>query len=268
LAFQTTTEEGRAIWIYDLASGTPVRRTLSGYDASPEWTPDGQRIAFASDREGGLFWQVADGSNAPEGLTRAEPGTLLQPEAWLPNGKTLILSVGRAAQRGLLTLEVGTGRQPVPLIPGWASNSSLSPRGEWLAYMSMKSASELGTDVYVERFPPRSGAKHLVSTDGGGDPLWSPDGKQLFYVQPKGGQGQIVSVDVQTQPTFSFGKATPLPIDDLVRGGARQYDISPDGRYFVVTLPAASSGADGVRAEQITVALNWFEELKARVPGK
>ena len=119
-------------------------------------------------------------------------------------------------------------------------------------------------EVFVQPFP-LTGEMHQISTGGGHYPLWSPDGKQLFYATDDvGGASQIISVDVQTQPTFAVLKTTPLPVKGILsnqgRGG---FDITPDGKYFVVLLPQS---ADAGKAAQINITLNWFDELKRRVP--
>jgi len=89
----------------------------------------------------------------------------------------------------------------------------------------------------------------------------------MFYVidQP-GGTGQIISVDVQTQPSFTIGKITPLPVQGIVFNGPRGYDITPDGKYFVVMLPKAQAEPGRTPPDQINITLNWFEELKQRAP--
>jgi Tol biopolymer transport system component len=108
----------------------------------------------------------------------------------------------------------------------------------------------------------------MVSDIGSRDPLWSPDGTHLFYLQNKGNGSQIVSVDVQTQPSFMFLRTTPLPIDGIVSIGPRAYDVTPDGKHFVVMYPKTQNDTDKAVTAQINVTLNWFEELKRRVPTK
>jgi len=144
----------------------------------------------------------------------------------------------------------------------YASNSTFSPDGRWFAYESGDSGQ---SKIYAQPFPV-SGAKYEIS-EGGGDarPLWSPDGKQLFYLE-NAGQLRLVAVDVRTQPSFAFGKPAPLPIDGIVARGARPYDITPDGRQFLVMLSPADAGSGDVATFQVSVALNWFEDLKTRVP--
>ena len=95
-------------------------------------------------------------------------------------------------------------------------------------------------------------------------PVWSPDGKQLFYLKPSAGKTTFSAVDVQTEPSPLFGKTTALPI--AVRAGARDYDLDRDGKYFAVLVPKAISDSREVPTEKINITLNWFEELKQRVP--
>src|SRR5262249_19018308 len=158
------------------------------------WTTDGQRVVFTSDREGdhGLFWQRVDGGPA-ERLAKLEQGLGANPDTWSPDGKVLIftnrtttgLLGGNAGNAGISALSIGTGKKTEVVIKQHATNPSLSPDGRWLAYVGTESRP---VRVYVEPFPP-TGEKHQI-TDNGGNPLWSPDGKQLFFM--RGGR-QILS---------------------------------------------------------------------------
>ncbi len=136
-----------------------------------------------------------------------------------------------------------------------------SPDGRWLAYSSYESG---GFQVYVQLFP-KTGAKHRMTQDGGNFPLWSPDGKELFYLNG----GQSMGIDITTEPAFAFGNEQALGMRGFVAaaGPTRPYDITPDGQRFLMVFPADQ--ADSVAEtpdEQINVVLNWFEELKDRVP--
>jgi Tol biopolymer transport system component len=146
---------------------------------------------------------------------------------------------------------------------------SLSPDGKWMAYQSNESKRP---EVYVQTFPP-SGQKYQISTNGGLQPLWAPDGKQLFFlVDPSFegfGRARIAATDIRTEPSFVIGKARPLPVEILISNNPeapRTYDITPDGKYFVVMSTANFHDADRRFQIKINLVLNWFEELKQRVP--
>jgi eukaryotic-like serine/threonine-protein kinase len=257
------------VWTYELAGVAPLHRlTFGGRNQFPFWTRDGQRIVFQSDRDGdqGLFWQRADGSGSAERLVKAEPGFQLQPESWSPDGKVLIFDTRRNAAFGIAMLSTDAGQKPIQVMTGPAGNSSLSQDGRWLAY-NANGPGNAELQVYVEPFP-LTGAKYQITTSGGQDPVWSPDGKQLFYLRADGTNRQIMSVDIQTQPSFAVGKTTPLPIEGIIDTGPRSYDITPDGKYFVVMVAKSQVDPTKASSEQFNVTLNWFEELKQRVPVK
>jgi Tol biopolymer transport system component len=190
------------------------RLTFGGKNMYPMWTPDGERIVFRSDREGdqSLFWQRADGSGPAERLTRSEKATAHVPDLLLPDGKILVFQIRGSGEGSLWMLSLDGDRKPKPLIlpvlsSANLSNSALSPDAHWIAYHSNESGR---TEVYVQPFPP-TGAKYQVTTIGGSQPLWSPDGKELFYLeglQQAGSGNRIISVEIQTRPTFAIGKAT------------------------------------------------------------
>jgi Tol biopolymer transport system component len=229
---------------------------------------------FNSDREGdeSLFLQRLDGGSA-ERLIQAEKGIRPQADAWSPDGKILIVTnrlggISAGGSGGISMLSLGTDPKPTLIVKPPAMNASLSPDGKWLAYSEQSPR----TQIYVEPFPP-TGEKHQITRDGGQTPLWSPDGKELFYVSTTG-TFQIMAVAVETRPSFLARQTTPLPIEIYAPGslgtgslaGTRSYDITPDGKDFVVMLPKSRAETDQAPPEQINITLNWFEELKQRVP--
>ena len=114
---------------------------------------------------------------------------------------------------------------------------------------------------------PTTGAKYQISETTGVHPTWSPDGKELFYFA---GVGQFVAVSVTTRPAFTFGN--PVPVTSIAfdqgAGFERNNDITLDGKRFIGVVPAGQNAAAAPTTPQIQVVLNWFEELKARVPTK
>jgi serine/threonine-protein kinase len=267
LVYDLDDGKDRYVAIYDLSGSTPPRRlTFGGHNERPIWTRDGQRIVFASDRDGveALYWQRADNSAPAERLVKVEPGIVPQPEAWTPDAMTLIYNA-RVARRtgGLATFTLGTDQQPKALISS-ASNPSLSFDGKWLAYFSNESGGFNRGSVFVEPFP-RNGGKNQITMNGGLSPVWSRDGKQLYYIsQP---DMQLMSVDIQrTEPSLMLGKTTPLPIKGIITGGPRDYDVTADGKTFVLVLPQSQAQTSKAPPDEINITLNWFEELKQRVP--
>jgi Tol biopolymer transport system component len=270
LAFFTDDGKEANIWVYDLRRVAPPRRlTFGGSNVFPIWSRDSKRIVFSSDREGdhGLFWQPADGSGTAERLTKAEQGTSHKPESWTRDGK-LSFAIDRGTNSSIWTLSLNGDRKPARSLE--LPNSSLfvhsfSPDGRWVTYFSQ----ELGGDqVFVQPFPP-TGEKHLIPTDGPARiPLWSPDGKQIFYQENR--TNRLFAVDVRTQPGVTFGKPVALPVSVVAIARQRTYDVTPDGKYFVALIPASGSQADPTRRtpSQINVVLNWFTELQQRVPVK
>jgi Tol biopolymer transport system component len=283
LVFETDDGKEAVIWVYGLSGGGPPRQlTFGGRNWSPIWTPDGRRVTFASDRDGtaSLFWQAADGTGTAEQLLKGEPTTPWRPEAWTPDGKTLAFAPD-SGNADIWTLTLGESK-PKKLVesPATERYTEFSRDGRWFAYTSTESrgtVGPLGLDIFVQPFPP-TGAKYRLTTTGARTALWSPDGKELFYADSSAelriGAGHLVAVDIRTQPTFSFGKPTPLTIGESVQfvGKGRQYDITPDGKQFVVVMDASASATGaGTRRpplSQINVVLNWQEELKQRVPTR
>ncbi len=255
--------KGRNVWIHDLNDAAPIRKfTFGGDDMDPLWTRDGQRIVFGSERRDRttLLWQRVDGGSA-EPFGKIDQGFLRpQAEAWTPDG-ALIVTLRTLRNEGISALSAGPAQKPKLIINPPAGNASLSPDGRWLAYQSDESGDR--TEIYVQPFPP-TGEKHQITTDGGDRPLWSPDGKQLFFLKRQ----QIMSVDIQTQHGFVSGKITPLPIQDIVNQGPRPYDITPDGKQFIVITRRAEAEPQKAPPEQINIILNWFEVLKQRAPVK
>jgi serine/threonine-protein kinase len=264
------TDDGReaVVWVYDVSGATSMRRlSFGGRNRFPIWSADGQRVAFQSDREGdaAIFWQRADGTGTAERLTKPEQGTSHIPESWSPKGDVLLFRVTKEPGVSLWTFTPADKK--AALFGGVQSSvptdAVFSPDGRWVAY----SSSETGPiTVYVQPFPA-TGAKYQVSRgDGGRHPVWSRDGKDLRYVVP--GATRYAVATVNTQPAFTFTNPVPAPrvFQDSVNDTIRTFDVTPDGRFLGVI--AAGQTQAGTAVAQIQVVLNWFEELKARVPTK
>jgi len=257
-----------AIWTYHLSGTSAIQRvTFGGNNRFPVWSSDGMRVAFQSDREGdrGIFWQRADGAGRPERLTTAGPGESHEPEAWSPTEDVMLFNSRQGAEFALwmLSLKDRTAMRFGDVRSSTRTGAVFSPDGRRVAYAATQGGK---TTIYVQPFPATGSTYQIAVNESQkpNHPLWSPDGTELFY---NPGPGEFASVSVSTEPTFAFGKPSALvarPFGAASTLARRPYDITPDGK-FVSAIADGSGG--GSAAEEIRVVLNWFEELRARVPA-
>jgi Tol biopolymer transport system component len=253
-------EQETQIWQYDLLRDRLTRFTFEGNsNLVPVWTPDGKRIGFISNKEGpqNLFWQLADGSGGSERLTTNDYTQV--PHSWSPDGQLLaFVEVSPTTGWDIWVLRVGD-RKAQPFLRTQFNESvpRFSPDGRWIAYISNESGR---FEIYVQPYPGAAG-KWQISTEGGTEPVWNPNGRELFY---RSGN-KMMAVDITTQSGFAAGnprtlfegRYEPAPITNP------NYDVSPDGQRFLMVKPVEREQAVPT---QINVVLNWFEELKRRVP--
>ena len=259
LAVQIGPEGNSDIWIYDIPRGTLTRLTFEGGDI-PRWMPDGKRVAFGSRRAGGpenLFWKAADGSGPAEQLTESERRQL--PSSWSPDGQVLAFGeLHPTTGYEIWVLPLQGERKPRPFLQTQFSERApvFSPDGHWLAYTSNESGR---SEVYVQPYPG-PGGKWQISNEGGNEPLWAKNGRELFY---RDGD-KMMAVPVTTQPTFRAGAPTLLfegQYHNDFNWSPPNYDVTPDGQRFLMIQPGEQEAAT-----QINVVLNWFEELKRLAP--
>jgi eukaryotic-like serine/threonine-protein kinase len=264
----------RDIWVLDLVRKNQTRLTFDpANDGWPLWTPDGKRIVFYSNRAGigSVYRKSADGTGKDESV-----GSLsnIFPCSWSDDGKALV-----ATQRNLLTgttnfdigvLSMEGDHKWKPLLKEkyYEAQPNISPDGRWMAYMSNESGQN---QVYVRPFPEIDKGKWQISTSGGDSPLWSPNGRELFY---RSGDAVLV-VPVKIEPTFSA--ETPRALFQgkyvsfravLTQVDFSSWDINPDGKRFLMMKGLRAEGSAGGGPRKINIVLNWFEELKQRVPVK
>jgi serine/threonine-protein kinase len=258
-------DQDNDIWIWDVTRETLTRLTFDlGSDRFPVWTPDGRRIAFTSMRAGAsnLFWQAADGTGPVERLT--ESANEQNPTSFSPAGTRLVFyEVTSSSARDIVVLPLEGERRASPLVQTTFNerDAEVSPDGRWVAYGSNESGQ---SEVYVRPFPDVDGGHWQVSTGGGTRPLWARSGRELFYlVEP----GRMMSVSIPPGPTFAAGKPQVMFEGRYYTGGGRSYDVSPDGRRFLMIKEARPTGEVPPPA-QLIVVQNWTEELKRLVPTK
>jgi Tol biopolymer transport system component len=270
IAFGTDDGKEATVWTYDVSGTGPMQRlTSGGNNRFPIWTSDSRRIVFQSDREGdlGIFWQPADRTGAMERLTRPAPGESHTPESWSPKSDTLLFTVRKGSDASLWTFSLH-GRSVAPFGAVHSSSATgtaaaFSPDGRWVAYTT-DGQGRIG--ISVQPFPA-TGAIHQLFAKAPDDPhhpVWSPDQKELFYIpRPSGFQ----SVSVTTQPTLAFGnpQALAVPFELGPPAARRAFDMTPGGKFLGLIRGGGGQMGAGL-SPQVLVVLNWFEELKARVP--
>jgi serine/threonine-protein kinase len=250
---------GLEVWVKVLATGPLARLAFDGLVSyRPAWAPDGRAVTYISDITGGnkLLERPADGSGSATVLAQMPRG--IDEGFRSRDGRWLILRVGVGGGRDIYGLRPGIDSAPVALIATefQEHSPSLSPDGHWLAYVSNESGRH---EVYVRPFPNVGAAKWQVSTSGGSEPLWANSGRELFF---KNRNAELVAVSVQTRPAFRILSSQPL---FSVRGYYTEtlhtsYAVSPDDRSFIFVRRL------GTDEGRLVLVLNWFEELKSKVP--
>ena len=259
------------MWVSDLTRDPPTLTNVTvdpSQDNVPIWTLDGERIVFASSREGGqlgFFSKRADGTGAVDLLIQGETSGFFTPYSWSPDGATLAFGYGGSETGpdiGVLSMEDDRDWRPLFEAEADEFTPAISPSGEWIAYSSDQSGQR---QVYVERFPDLGG-RVQISTDAAEFPVWSEDGNELFF--RRRGDGATMVVPVETGPTLNPGSAQVLIEQNYLRRPSNivNYDYDSDGQRFLMIKAGAASDDTPSRPRIITV-LNWFEELKERVPA-
>ena len=273
LAVKISTDSGDDIWIKELDRGPLSRLTFDpGIDRRPQWTADGRRIFYNSDRAGtagshyDLWVQPSDGTGTPEVLLDLDASIL---EARLtPDESTFALRLGGLSGaigvRDIVSLRVDEQEpRPVAAEPYDEKGIALSPSGRWVAYES----TETGRDeVYVRPFPGSQGGKWQISTNGGINPKWAHSENELFFID---GNGQMVSAKVEAEGAFRVGERQVLfSMVERFLDGAPNYaswDVAPDDQRFVMLQ---IGGGDSGEASHLVVVQNFFRELNERVVAR
>ena len=244
------------VWVLALGRQTPTRVTFDAADdTQPAWTPDG-RLVYVSNRDNGfgLFSQAADGTGAVQKVVADKTG-IDHPEV-SPDGRFVVARV--LEDIAIVDVAKGTVRRLIEG-PFRDRNPVVSRNGRWIAYQSDESGVP---EVYVRPFPDVGKGKWQVSEQGGSRPMWAHNNKELFYLSS---EQALMSVSF-SETSDAFGATTPRKVVDLpqqVGGSARSFDVSADDQRFLTV----KNETGGERAE-IRVVVNWFEELKKKVPTK
>jgi Tol biopolymer transport system component len=270
IAFSRVDGNDSSIWVYDLAGGgSPRRVTFGGRDRFPTWSSDGEWIHFSSDRGGdaSLYRQRVDGSAAAERLTTSG-ATVHAPMSASPDGSVLLYvehQRGVAAKLIVHSFKDRTARPFGDVTSPFAFTASFSPDGRWVVY-AVRGVNDTNFIPYVQPYPA-TGVKYQITSnrEGGHTPVWSPDGRQLFF--SPGPTQLLTAVNVTTTPSFSFGPADPVKrgFISIPPTLGRPYDVAGPGLRFLGLLGGNTDVLGPSPRDELRVVTNWVEELKARV---
>ena len=265
LAVSERGANGLNIWIKQLERGPFTRLTFGGSDRRPLWAPDGRSVAFIRDsaNSSAVYGRPPDGSGEDRLLVRID--RQIQEATWSRDGRWIVVRTdnGTAGAGDLVGVRVGGGDStPVPIVasPLTELHPAVSPDGRWIAFTSNQSG--LNNDVFVRPFGNPSGGRWQVSNGGGTQPVWAPNGRELFFLD---GQARLIAAQVQSGATFAVGNLTPLfDVSRLIRDDFHtSYDVMADGRSFVFAMGRQQGG--GVAAARLVWVENWFSDVRERL---
>jgi eukaryotic-like serine/threonine-protein kinase len=244
----------KVVWLMEVAGDRSSRFTFDPYSADfPVWSPDGSRIVFGTARDGAfnLYQKRAAGGNE-EPLLRSDEFKL--PTDWSPDGTSILFQSRSVIKTNpnwdLWILPLSQDRKPYPLIQSRFNESAgrFSPDGRLVAYVSDESGRP---EICIRRSrePSSSDEKWQISTNGGTDPRWRRDGRELFYI---GADQKLTSVEIKTMSNTVVA-GVPKPLFQA----SSSYDVAADGQRFLVNVRVGGSVTS-----PITVALNWSQTLK------
>ena len=237
----------RDLWLFDLTRGTSSRFTFDpAQETNPIWSPNGARIAYSLFGRGNIdmYQKAATGAGNAEPLMASSEVKLIQ--SWTPDGRFIVYS----SSGKLWALPLNGERKPIAMFSG-GDGASVSPNNKWVAYRTLESGRG---EVYVQSFPS-SGSKGQISTNGGEEPYWRRDGKELFYLEGK----RLMAMEVNTDGQV-FDHGVPKPLFDVrleLEGRRSRYQVAANGQKFLVVVPLESA-----QSPPITVVTNWIAGLK------
>ncbi|MFQ5743359.1 MAG: protein kinase [Acidobacteriota bacterium] len=251
---------GQGVWIHELRTGTFTLLTTGSAATSPTWSADGEFVNFfESTGETGsdIYRRRADFTGEATPIVTKAGGQW--PHSGAGDLLTLVeLARGTGWDISVVSVDGQGTVEPFLQTTAVEGAHAVSPDGKWIAYISNESGRN---QLYVQPFPD-GGRRYTISTESGSDPVWSHDGTELYFRSSEEPDKMMV-VDVTPGDEFGFSVPRLLfeaPYYDTI---GRQYDVAPDGRF--VTLETVGDATE-VAARRINVVLNWFEELKQRVP--
>jgi serine/threonine-protein kinase len=252
------------IWTKPSGPGPTTRLTFGNRDRRPTWSPDGRLVAFVRDsaNTSAVWARPADGSGPDHVVARID--RMVQEAAWSPDGRWLVVRTdntlfGAGDLVGVPVRATGDSAA-VPLTTGSFTelHPAVSPDGRWLAYTSNESGQN---EVYVRPFPGAHGVRWQVSNGGGTSPVWSADGRELYYLDP---DPRVVAAAIPAGSAFQVTSLTPLfDASGFIYDAFHQsFAVTPDGDFLFLRPRGLSD--DGRRLRIVWVE-NWFADIEARL---
>jgi Tol biopolymer transport system component len=242
------------VWVYELSRGVMTRLTFDpGFDWFPVWSPDGRQVAYSGQH--GIYLKDASGGGQAQLLAGSK--VPIHPSSWSRDGRYLLYVDGRNIWALPLT---GKQEDRKPFVwlktPFLASHPQFSPDGKWVAYVSNESGRD---EVYLQAFAA-DGGKWQVSDNGGREPRWRGDGKEVFFVAGSNGNEVLRGAGIRAAKNgIEIDPARDLFKIVVVAGPDYEYDVSPDGQRFLTLQPFSASFIDGV---PLTVVSDWQAGLR------
>ncbi|HEU4365161.1 MAG TPA: protein kinase [Candidatus Krumholzibacteria bacterium] len=243
------------LWLYDLERQSLARIVQGGDNHHAVWSPDGRRIAYEQSAAGGRMVALSvEGAREVTEITRgAQRG---RPQSWSAGGNLLVFSVGgRGTASDIWVCPMDGTAAPAPFLATEfdETDPSSSPDGRWIAYVTNETGAR---EVFVRPYPA-TGEAWQVSIGGGGSPLWSRDGRRLYFTAGT----SMMEASIDTRPSFRVGRPAELFEGGFNTARPRDFDVAADGRFVAVRAPGGEAGRQEMR-----VLLNWPAEMR-RVAG-
>jgi serine/threonine-protein kinase len=261
----------KELHLYEVARGATSRMPLDGTVEGFAWRPNNQELAVTLTGSGSSGIFLVGLSGTARRLVSTPASSWVRSGNWSPDGREYAYTVQTGLPHAIwvVTMDPEPSTRVLLDSPAAEYSPAFSPDGRWLAYISNESGQG---EIYIQRYP--GGERLRVSVEGGGNPVWNPDGRELFFTGSNEEEPYMMSVSVtETAETLNLGPPTPVfplrvtgptgIVEQYVRGNntGAGYDIFPDGQRFVMVRDP-----DPRDAREIIVVQNWFTELKKLAP--